>query len=139
MMAFRFWPLPTIRSKPLFFAGGGGGVGAKIHWPQVHQRKLEAARELYGLSATDNVDETDLKAKAKGSSASGGVNAADYGLGYGGLGLEMYCKGLDAGVRYLYYIMYNDMHLHMCESGLRHENTNKRMLQEKQRQFPKGP
>ena len=103
----------------------------------MHGRKLEAARELYGLSATDNVDETDLKAKAKGSSASGGVNATDYGLGYGGLGLEMYCKGLVAGVRYLYYIMYND--IHMCESGLRHENTNKRMLQDKQRQFPKGP
>lgn len=58
-----------------------------IIWMQrmkmVHQRKLEAARELYGLSPTDDVDETDLKAKAKVSATSGGVNAAEYGLGYG--------------------------------------------------------
>ena len=30
----------------------------------VHQRKLEAARELYGLSPTDDVAEDELKAKA---------------------------------------------------------------------------
>ena len=58
---------------------------AKIPWPQVHQRKLEAARELYGLSPSDDVDETDLRAKAKASATSGGVNAAEYGLGYGHL------------------------------------------------------
>jgi hypothetical protein len=31
----------------------------------VHQRKLEAARELYGLSPTDEVAEDELKAKAQ--------------------------------------------------------------------------
>ena len=31
----------------------------------VHQRKLEAARELYGLSPTDEVPEDELKMKAK--------------------------------------------------------------------------
>ena len=39
-----------------------------IIWMQrmkmVHQRKLEAARELYGLSPTDDVAEDELKAKA---------------------------------------------------------------------------
>jgi len=47
----------------------------------VHQRKLEAARELYGLSPTDEIAEEELKMKAK--LPSGGVNAAAYGLGYG--------------------------------------------------------
>ena len=31
----------------------------------VHQRKLEAARELYGLSPTDEIAEEELKMKAK--------------------------------------------------------------------------
>jgi len=47
----------------------------------VHQRKLEAARELYGLSPTDDIPEEELKMKAK--VPSNGVNAAAYGLGYG--------------------------------------------------------
>ena len=34
----------------------------------VHQRKLEAARELYGLSPTDEVAEEELKLKAKAGS-----------------------------------------------------------------------
>eukprot|EP00435_Cladocopium_sp_Y103_P072350 s227_g40.t1 len=51
----------------------------------VHQRKLEAARELYGLSPTDEVPEDELKAKAitKKASAAGGVSASTYGLGFG--------------------------------------------------------
>lgn len=60
-----------------------------IIWMQrmktVHQRKLEAARELYGLSPTDEVPEDELKAKAitKKASAAGGVSASTYGLGFG--------------------------------------------------------
>mmetsp|Transcript_34910 Transcript_34910/g.75379 ORF Transcript_34910/g.75379 Transcript_34910/m.75379 type:complete len:755 (-) Transcript_34910:134-2398(-) len=51
----------------------------------VHQRKLEAARELYGLSPTDEVPEDELKMKAKAqvSSATGGILASTYGLGAG--------------------------------------------------------
>eukprot|EP00913_Durusdinium_trenchii_P006481 g6092.t1 len=51
----------------------------------VHQRKLEAARELYGLSPTDEVPEDDLKARANGNGnvKGGAVNCNDYGLGYG--------------------------------------------------------
>ncbi|CAK9108915.1 Histidine--tRNA ligase (Fragment) [Durusdinium trenchii] len=61
-----------------------------IIWMQrmkmVHQRKLEAARELYGLSPTDEIGEDELKQKTgsvQGKAAAGGVNANDYGLGYG--------------------------------------------------------
>jgi len=60
-----------------------------IIWMQrmkmVHQRKLEAARELYGLSPTDDVAEDELKAKATTGKASGagGVKASAYGLGFG--------------------------------------------------------
>ena len=60
---------------------------AFIIWMQrmkmVHQRKLEAARELYGLSPTDEVPEDDLKEKAKVSGGKGAIVAQDYGLGYG--------------------------------------------------------
>eukprot|EP00435_Cladocopium_sp_Y103_P074709 s443_g50.t1 len=51
----------------------------------VHQRKLEAARELYGLSPTDEIPEDELKMKAKAQvpSATGGVAASTYGLGVG--------------------------------------------------------
>lgn len=48
-----------------------------IIWMQrmkmVHQRKLEAARELYGLSPTDDVAEDELKAKATTQKAQLGV------------------------------------------------------------------
>mmetsp|Transcript_34913 Transcript_34913/g.75388 ORF Transcript_34913/g.75388 Transcript_34913/m.75388 type:complete len:898 (+) Transcript_34913:78-2771(+) len=61
-----------------------------IIWMQrmkmVHQRKLEAARELYGLSPTDEVAEEDLKERAKTGLAGkqgGAITASDYGLGYG--------------------------------------------------------
>ena len=51
----------------------------------VHQRKLEAARELYGLSPTDEIPEDELKAQAKVAKSGGGgnVSASDYGLGFG--------------------------------------------------------
>ncbi|CAJ1406988.1 unnamed protein product [Effrenium voratum] len=58
-----------------------------IIWMQrmkmVHQRKLEAARELYGLSPTDEVAEAGpgRRAKVRGQKIS--TNAGDYGLGYG--------------------------------------------------------
>ena len=50
----------------------------------VHQRKLEAARELYGLSPTDEIAEDELKAQAKGPKSGGGgnVSASEYGLGF---------------------------------------------------------
>mmetsp|Transcript_75775 Transcript_75775/g.181168 ORF Transcript_75775/g.181168 Transcript_75775/m.181168 type:complete len:900 (+) Transcript_75775:78-2777(+) len=60
-----------------------------IIWMQrmkmVHQRKLEAARELYGLSPTDEVAEDELRAKAGGNVGGQKIstNAGDYGLGYG--------------------------------------------------------
>ncbi|CAE7573760.1 hisS [Symbiodinium sp. CCMP2592] len=62
-----------------------------IIWMQrmkmVHGKKLEAARELYGLSPSDHVDEEDLKKKAKaqggGAVGLGGVCADKYGLGAG--------------------------------------------------------
>mmetsp|Transcript_3710 Transcript_3710/g.6135 ORF Transcript_3710/g.6135 Transcript_3710/m.6135 type:complete len:886 (+) Transcript_3710:105-2762(+) len=60
-----------------------------IIWMQrmkmVHQRKLEAARELYGLSPTDEVPEDELKMKAKAGvpSATGGILPSTYGLGAG--------------------------------------------------------
>eukprot|EP00438_Fugacium_kawagutii_P015692 Skav235315 [mRNA] locus=scaffold520:431305:432877:+ [translate_table: standard] len=50
----------------------------------LHQRKLEAARELYGLSPTDEIGEDELKSKgAGGKSAAGGISAETYGLGTG--------------------------------------------------------
>lgn len=51
----------------------------------LHQRKLEAARELYGLSPTDEIGEDELKQKNNGhvKSAAGGVAASAYGLGFG--------------------------------------------------------
>lgn len=50
----------------------------------VHQRKLEAARELYGLSPTDEIAEDELKQKAITVQPNkGGVSASSYGLGYG--------------------------------------------------------
>ncbi|CAE7524508.1 hisS, partial [Symbiodinium natans] len=59
-----------------------------IIWMQrmkmVHGRKLEAARELYGLSPSDHVDEDDLKKKAlESGGGAGGVSADKYGLGAG--------------------------------------------------------
>jgi len=62
-----------------------------IIWMQrmkmVHGKKLEAARELYGLSPSDHVDEDQLKKKAHAQGAQsvglGGVSADKYGLGAG--------------------------------------------------------
>jgi len=60
-----------------------------IIWMQrmkmVHGRKLEAARELYGLSPSDEVDEEQLKEKAvkQGAKTLGGIQAENYGLGMG--------------------------------------------------------
>lgn len=50
--------------------GGCGGVRFTFiilmqRMKMVHQRKLEAARELYGLSPTDEIAEEELKMKAK--------------------------------------------------------------------------
>ncbi|CAJ1374336.1 unnamed protein product [Effrenium voratum] len=57
-----------------------------IIWMQrmkmVHQRKLEAARELYGLSPTDEVAEEELRAKSVLDGKATG-RASDYGLGFG--------------------------------------------------------
>ncbi|CAE7482978.1 hop [Symbiodinium sp. CCMP2456] len=52
----------------------------------VHQRKLEAARELYGLSPSDEVPENALNQKAIMESSKGGrgnLNPEEYGLGLG--------------------------------------------------------
>ncbi|CAE7841422.1 hop [Symbiodinium necroappetens] len=49
-----------------------------------HQRKIEAARELYGLSPSDDVNDEDLKKQALANGvANGGVKAEAYGLGAG--------------------------------------------------------
>jgi len=73
------WVALNIISKFLF-----------IIWLQrmkmVHQRKIEAARELYGLSPSEDINEEELKVKAlKTSSVNNisGVNADAYGLGQG--------------------------------------------------------
>ena len=56
-----------------------------IIWMQrmkmVHQRKLEAARELYGLSPTDEIAEDELRTKAV--IPKNGFAAGAYGLGVG--------------------------------------------------------
>ncbi|CAE7454251.1 hop [Symbiodinium natans] len=58
-----------------------------IIWMQrmkmVHQRKIESARELYGLSPSDEMTEEDLKKRAATSGISGGINPENYGLGQG--------------------------------------------------------
>ncbi|CAE7396171.1 hisS [Symbiodinium natans] len=59
-----------------------------IIWMQrmkmVHQRKIEAARELYGLSPSDEINEEDLKKQAMTNGAQNGTVSADaYGLGAG--------------------------------------------------------
>ncbi|CAE7212978.1 hisS [Symbiodinium pilosum] len=73
------WVVLNIVSKFLF-----------IIWLQrckmVHQRKLEAARELYGLSPSDEINEEALKKQALtngNTTAMGGINAENYGLGQG--------------------------------------------------------
>ena len=49
----------------------------------VHGRKLEAARELYGLSPTDEVAEDELKEKAAQDMLPASIDASRYGLGQG--------------------------------------------------------
>jgi len=70
------WVVLNIVSKFVF-----------IIWLQrmkmVHQRKVESTRELYGLSASDEMTEGDLKQKAISLGTHGGVNAENYGLGQG--------------------------------------------------------
>ncbi|CAE7471822.1 CLIP3 [Symbiodinium sp. KB8] len=70
------WVVLNIVSKFVF-----------IIWLQrmkmVHQRKVESTRELYGLSASDDMTEGDLKQKAISVGTHGGVKAENYGLGQG--------------------------------------------------------
>mmetsp|Transcript_5663 Transcript_5663/g.13371 ORF Transcript_5663/g.13371 Transcript_5663/m.13371 type:complete len:904 (-) Transcript_5663:60-2771(-) len=71
------WVILNIVSKFLF-------IIMMQRYKMIHQRKIEAARELYGLSPSDDVNEEDLKKQAiTNGVANGGVNAEAYGLGQG--------------------------------------------------------
>jgi len=71
------WVVLNIVSKFLF-------IIMMQRYKMIHQRKIEAARELYGLSPSDDINEEDLKKQAITSGVgNGGVNAEAYGLGQG--------------------------------------------------------
>ncbi|CAE7685124.1 petJ, partial [Symbiodinium sp. CCMP2456] len=71
------WVILNIVSKFLF-------IIMMQRYKMIHQRKIEAARELYGLSPSDDVNEEELKKQALTNGvANGGINAEAYGLGQG--------------------------------------------------------
>eukprot|EP00439_Symbiodinium_sp_Y106_P066531 s938_g10.t2 len=71
------WVVLNIVSKFLFI------IMMQLY-KMAHQRKIEAARELYGLSPSDDVNDEDLKKQALTNGvANGGVKAEAYGLGVG--------------------------------------------------------
>ncbi|CAE7660421.1 petJ [Symbiodinium microadriaticum] len=79
------WVILNIVSKFLF-------IIMMQRYKMIHQRKIEAARELYGLSPSDDINEEDLKKQAITNGAAslkhrgvgnGGINAEAYGLGQG--------------------------------------------------------